>query len=35
MDRPDDAGVPALEATQRQWSQDAKVNQFITRVIGV
>jgi hypothetical protein len=34
MDRPDDVGVPALEATQCQWSQDAKVNHFMTRGIG-
>ena len=35
MDRPDDVGVPALEATQRQWPQGAKVNHFMTRGIGV
>ena len=35
MDRPDEVGVPALEATQCQWPQDAKVNHFMTRGIGV
>jgi hypothetical protein len=35
MDRPDDVGVPALEATHRQWPQGAKVNHFMTRGIRV
>ena len=35
MDRPDDVGVPALEATQCQWPQGAKVYHFMTRGIGV
>ena len=35
MDRPDDVGVPALEATLCQWPQGAKVNHFMTRGIGV
>jgi hypothetical protein len=35
MDRPDDVGVPALEATHRQGPQGAKVDHFMTRGIGV
>src|SRR5437762_6709046 len=35
MDRPDDVGVPALEATHCQWPQGAKVNHFMTRGVGV
>ena len=35
MDRPDDVGVPALEATHCQWPQGAKVNHFMTSGIGV
>src|SRR6267143_6112497 len=35
MDRPDDVGVPALEATHCQWPQGAKVNHFMTGGIGV
>src|SRR5438034_4347789 len=35
MDRPDDVGVPALEATLCQWPQGAKVNHFMTRRIRV
>jgi hypothetical protein len=35
MDRPDDVGVPALEATHCQWPQGAKVNHFMTRGIRI
>jgi len=35
MDRPDDVGVPALEATHCQWPQSAKVNHFMTGGMGV
>src|SRR5262245_51473959 len=35
MDSPDDVRVPALEATECQLPQGAKVNHFMTRGIGV
>jgi hypothetical protein len=35
MDRPDDIGVPALEAAHCQGPQGAKVNHFMTRGLGV
>ena len=34
VDRADDVGVPALEATHCEWPQGAKVDHFMTRRIG-
>src|SRR5829696_4065046 len=35
MDRPDDVGVPALEAAHGQWPEGTKVDHFMTGGIGV